>query len=66
MPLQSAPYNVNWIYSNNSNIHVAKHREWLSNCTPFDSAVGSCLGTAGMPIAVVGGVRLEVNTPSQQ
>lgn len=65
MPLQGVPYNVDWIFSNNSDVAVAKHKEWFFNYTPFRSHTTSLMG-GSMEVHGVGDVRLEVNTPSSQ
>lgn len=37
MPPQGAAYNVDWVLSNTSNVHVADDRAWFTSYTPFRS-----------------------------
>ncbi len=36
-------YNIDWVYSNGSNVHVAKHLEWFTSYTPFTTTFSDCL-----------------------
>lgn len=59
MPFQG-PYNIDWIYSSNSTAHVANHRDWFLNSTPFASKIYSPFGS-GIEVLGIGDVQLEVN-----
>ncbi|KAI4727387.1 hypothetical protein E4T49_04881 [Aureobasidium sp. EXF-10728] len=37
MPPQGASYNIDWIISNTSNVHVANDRAWFTSYTPFST-----------------------------
>jgi len=43
-----------WLFSNNSNVHVAKDRGWFTQYTPFVSAARNGYQTPGHPLRVEG------------
>ncbi|KAG9694711.1 hypothetical protein KCU95_g5530, partial [Aureobasidium melanogenum] len=45
MPPQGAAYNVDWILSNTSNVHVANDRAWFTSCSPFRTKLSTMPGT---------------------
>ncbi|KAL8735800.1 MAG: hypothetical protein Q9166_000664 [cf. Caloplaca sp. 2 TL-2023] len=49
-------YDTDWIFSNNSNVHIANHRDWFTSYTPFATTVNSGLGAA---FDTAGGIRVE-------
>ncbi|KAK5114043.1 hypothetical protein LTR85_010349 [Meristemomyces frigidus] len=54
-------YNVDWIVSNTSNVHVATHRDWFTNFTAFPSTLGLFFSSSGGgKVLGVGDVALEV------
>ena len=54
-------YEVDWIFSNTSSVHVAVHQDWFTKFTPFKSKL-----TNGAEIEGVGTVELEVKTNIHQ
>ncbi len=61
MALVGKAYNIDWVYSNGSNVHVAKHLDWFTSYTPFttslakgtfDSECPSVLGVGDVSIPV--------------
>jgi hypothetical protein len=63
MPPTGDPYNIDWIWSFDSNTHIATHRDWFTSFTPLNSQVTSTTnGTTKTTHAVegVGEVELEV------
>jgi hypothetical protein len=57
MPPQGNAYNIDWIFANGSDVHVANHRDWFITYTPFLTYIGG----AGSRTEVlgVGDVALE-------
>ncbi|KAL8873258.1 MAG: hypothetical protein Q9174_001248 [Haloplaca sp. 1 TL-2023] len=55
-------YDVDWIWSNTSNVHVANHRDWFTSYTPFSSKMGSML--KGIESEVIGIGDVELPTKS--
>ena len=57
-------YNIDWVFSNNSDVHVAKHLDWFTSYTPFNTKVsgglGECGGESGLEVLGVGDVCLPV------
>lgn len=67
MPLQTLIYNTDWVFSNTSNVSVAKDKAWFFNYTPFRTKVGHiAFASQNMEAVGVGDVRLEVNTTSSK
>lgn len=50
-------YYVDWIFSNNANVHVANNRDWFTSFTEFKSKLAD-----GQDVLGVGNVELEVKT----
>jgi len=58
MPPTGDAYNVDWIFSNNSNAHVANHRDWFTSFTDFSTS----LNGGSMKVLGIGDVTLPVKT----
>ncbi|KAI5781104.1 hypothetical protein DFH27DRAFT_488371 [Peziza echinospora] len=57
----SGPLCPDWVFSNNSNVHVANDRRWFSSYTPFPSSAGSIYSQEeNLLVARVGTVVLPV------
>ena len=50
-------YNTDWVFSNNSDVHVANHRDWFTSYIPFKTKLDS-----GCKIEGIGDVELAVET----
>ena len=57
MAPQGPPYHVDWVFSNNSNVHLANHRDWFTTFTDFKTHT-----TTGMEVLGIGEVELDVKT----
>ncbi|KAL8876934.1 MAG: hypothetical protein Q9198_004956 [Flavoplaca austrocitrina] len=55
-------YDIDWIWSNNSNVHVANHRDWFISYTPFNSIVGSFAPGNGSEVVGIGDVDLPTKS----
>ncbi|KAK4890000.1 hypothetical protein LTR27_011219 [Elasticomyces elasticus] len=66
MAPQGVAYNIDWVYSISSNVHVANHRDWFTTYTPFGSQIGSLLLGGGVEVQGVGEVELELRQTSTQ
>lgn len=54
-------YNIDWVFSNNSDVHVAKHLDWFTSYTPFNTKISGGLGnSADESVLGVGDVSLPV------
>jgi hypothetical protein len=53
-------YNVDWVVSNNSNVHVANNRDWFTSYTPFETHFGH-MYTSDCRVNVVGIGTVELN-----
>ncbi|KAI4148514.1 MAG: hypothetical protein L6R39_002778 [Caloplaca ligustica] len=62
MPPSKPAYDVDWIFSNNSNVHVANHRDWFTSYTPFPTWFGTLGVGSGADVAGVGDVELPTKT----
>lgn len=51
-------YNIDWITSTASNVHLANHREWFTSFTDFKTAVNG----GSMEVLGIGDVTLPVQT----
>lgn len=65
MPPSGTAYNTDWIWSFDSNTHVATHRDWFTTFTPITSQISSTYNTSGtgattFPVQGIGTVTLEV------
>ncbi|KAI4740077.1 hypothetical protein E4T50_09489 [Aureobasidium sp. EXF-12298] len=53
MPPQGAAYNVDWVLSNTSNVHVANDRAWFTSYIPFQpTAEVHGIGTVVLPTRI--------------
>ena len=60
---QQRPLCPDWVVSINSNVHVAKDREWFTEYTPFRSHVkGHVVFTDSPPLPVIGVGTVEIPT----
>ena len=65
MDPQNPAYNVDWVFSNNSNVHVANHRDWFTSFTAFSTTVGaSVFDISSMGVEGIGEVTLCTTTDS--
>ncbi|KAL8836244.1 MAG: hypothetical protein Q9170_002988 [Blastenia crenularia] len=63
MPPSKPAYDVDWVFSNNSNVHVANHRDWYVSYTPFATTFGDfCTNGPGAPVLGVGVVASPTKT----
>jgi hypothetical protein len=58
MPPQGAAYNVDWIFSNTSNVHVATDKAWFTSYIPFRTKVATMPG--GEPTVEIHGIGTVV------
>ncbi|KAH0386950.1 hypothetical protein KCU92_g2179, partial [Aureobasidium melanogenum] len=58
MPPQGAAYNVDWVLSNTSNVHVANDRAWFTSYIPFRTKLSTMPGAE--PTAEVYGIGTVV------
>ncbi|KAL9109157.1 MAG: hypothetical protein Q9227_006082 [Pyrenula ochraceoflavens] len=49
-----------WVFSNSSNVHLAKDRGWFTEYVPFESTVNSIIGSRGANVEGIGIVELPV------
>lgn len=61
MPPSKPAYDVDWIWSNNSDVHVASHRDWFTSYTPFSTSVSGGFGNE-VSVAGIGDVKLPTKT----
>ena len=55
-------YNIDWIFSNNSDVHVANHRDWFTTYTPFNTSFNPGTTDTHCKVEGVGDVELTVKT----
>ncbi|EHK42130.1 uncharacterized protein TrAtP1_011804 [Trichoderma atroviride] len=62
MKWQDSPEGLSpdWIFSNNSNVHVCNDRKWFTELTTFPSTALGPLASQGVPVSGVGVVNLPV------
>lgn len=60
MPPAGAAYNIDWVWSFESNVHVANHRDWFTDFRPLTSHISSSVGDSSSPVEGIGSVELEV------
>ena len=63
MAPEGEAYHVDWVFSNNSDVHVAQHLQWFTSFTPFSTSF--CTGfqsDAQVKVLGVGEVALPVKT----
>ncbi|KAJ8107559.1 hypothetical protein OPT61_g8779 [Boeremia exigua] len=58
----NAPVCPDWVFLNNSNVHVAKDRGWFKTYTPFDSALQHSIFTSPGDLPVLGIGSVEIPT----
>ena len=58
MAPQGKDYDTDWIWSSDSNVHIANHREWFTSFTPLFSAITS--RGEMYPVEGTGDVTLDV------
>ena len=62
-------YNVDWVFSNSSDVHLANHRDWFVTFTPFETKVCNGFGAitlanAKTKVMGIGDVELPVKVKS--
>ena len=63
MPPSKPAYDTNWIFSNNSDVHVANHRDWFISFTLFETH----FGPGKIKVNGIGNVALPTkNHPSRK
>ncbi|KAL8662020.1 MAG: hypothetical protein Q9202_005074 [Teloschistes flavicans] len=64
MPPPKPAYDIDWVFSNSSNVHVANHRDWFTSYKPFITNFHPGLGRPGceVPVAGIGDVELHTKT----
>ncbi|KAL8938401.1 MAG: hypothetical protein Q9216_003918 [Gyalolechia sp. 2 TL-2023] len=63
MPPSKPAYDVDWIFSNNSDVHVANHRDWFISYEPFVTTFDSGFSNdAGVQVLGIGNVELPTKT----
>ncbi|KAF3053852.1 hypothetical protein E8E11_011121 [Didymella keratinophila] len=60
MPPSGAAYNIDWVWSFESNIHVATHRDWFTTFTPLTSQITSTHNNTTYSAQGIGTVEVEV------
>ena len=62
----SPAYNIDWVFSSTSDVHVANHRDWFTKYTPFTTEINPAVfnDDAGMKVKGTGEVALCVETDS--
>ena len=59
-------YNIDWIFSNNSDVHVANHRDWFTTYTSFNTEFDSGFADSQCKVEGIGDVELTVKTHSKK
>ncbi|KAK7183465.1 hypothetical protein DPSP01_010571 [Paraphaeosphaeria sporulosa] len=60
MPPSGAAYNIDWVWSFDSNTHVATHRDWFTTFTPLTSQISSTHNSSTYSVEGIGSVEIEV------
>ncbi|OAF98911.1 uncharacterized protein CC84DRAFT_1169650 [Paraphaeosphaeria sporulosa] len=60
MPPSGAAYNIDWVWSFDSNTHVATHRDWFTTFTPLTSQISSTHISSTYSVEGIGSVEIEV------
>lgn len=60
MPPSGAAYNVDWVWSFDSNNHVATHRDWFTTFAPLTSQISSTHDSSTHAVEGIGSVEIEV------
>ncbi|KAL8628940.1 hypothetical protein Q9189_005376 [Teloschistes chrysophthalmus] len=55
-------YDIDWVFSNNSDVHVANHRDWFTSYTPFPTRFDCGITTQGNDVEVIGIGDVELQT----
>ncbi|KAI4284764.1 MAG: hypothetical protein L6R38_001164 [Xanthoria sp. 2 TBL-2021] len=55
-------YDVDWIYSNTSNVLIASHRDWFTSYIPFDTKIKNLLGQFVEEVVGIGHVDLPTES----
>ena len=55
-------YDTDWIFSNNSDVHVANHTDWFIKYTPFNTRFDTGFGDSSCNVEGIGDVELTVKT----
>ncbi|KAK3697464.1 hypothetical protein LTR37_017410 [Vermiconidia calcicola] len=61
MAPQGTAYDVDWVFSDGSNVHVAQHRGWFTSYTAFKTKLITMNGDT-MVVEGIGQVQLDVKT----
>jgi hypothetical protein len=60
-------YNIDWVVSTGSNVHVANDRAWFTSFTPFETYLGTYLSSKSrIEVAGIGTVELNVKLRTQK
>ncbi|KAL8724807.1 MAG: hypothetical protein Q9181_006662 [Wetmoreana brouardii] len=62
MPPSKPAYDIDWIFSNSSNVHVANHRDWFTSYTPFITTFVSFYSGRPTEVLGLGDVALPTKT----
>ncbi|KAK4620869.1 hypothetical protein CLAFUW4_11570 [Fulvia fulva] len=63
MPPTGDAYEIDWVLSNTSNIHIANHRDWFTNYAPIETFFEHAYASSSNIKALgIGTVQLEVRT----
>lgn len=66
MPPPKPAYDVDWVVSSSSNVHVANHLDWFTSYTPFSTTFNSGIGGidngGDICVAGIGDVQLPTKT----
>ena len=60
MPPTGSAYNIDWVWSFESNVHVANNRDWFTDFKPINSTITSTIKSDASPVEGIGSVELEV------
>ena len=60
MPPTGAAYNIDWVWSFESNVHVTNNRDWFTDFKPINSTITSTINSDASPVEGIGSVELEV------
>lgn len=59
-PPTGQAYDVAWVWSFDSNVHIANNRDWFTSFTPLTSQISSAHASSPSPVEGIGSVELEV------
>ncbi|KAF2437459.1 hypothetical protein P171DRAFT_183264 [Karstenula rhodostoma CBS 690.94] len=60
MSPSGAAYNIDWVWSFDSNVHVATHRDWFTTFAPLTSQINSTHNNSTYAVQGIGSVEIEV------